>query len=184
MVSIIFATLGILSGLFGLLGLSQTNPASLDDATWAEALELLKEVEWLSDEDKEAVAALDKSFVQEIIESPRVRLFGYLLLGFGFICNVTLLYLGYTFARGRVTAVWAFVSLLLCEAAYTYGAPYVLMSGVDTPFALELAGAWGIGNSGLYPMLLTHFWFWAPAVAILLHPKMPLFQSLWRTRPE
>lgn len=166
----ILGTLGLCVGLFGLWGLSLINPNSLDDQ-WPEIIDSLKDSEWLSEEDLDSASNLDKATVSEMLQSPRLRLFGYLMLVLGLIFNAALFYFGYTFAKGRLGCVWAFIALLLCEAVYMYGVPYLLvllMSEGATALSLEIGGAWGIGNMGLSLILLTHFWFWGPVVALVV----------------
>lgn len=159
---IVFSVIGFLLGLIGLGGLSHLVSTPLDRA------ELAKFLSEAPEELRSATSALDDPTVERLFQSPRFRLFGYVMLGLGFVCNSILLYLGVLIIRGDVAAVWPFALLMSGEAAYLYGAPLLLVLFDErSDMALEFGGAWGIGNMGLSLVFLTYFWLWAPVVAIL-----------------
>jgi len=110
------------------------------------------------------VSQLDASELHGLMSSGRFRLCFYFFIGLGTVFNVSLVAASLRLVRSRdAGGVTLLVVLMLTFAGYTQLLPFPEEDSWGVPFA----AAWGVGNMGLGPMLLTRVWIWAPIMALL-----------------
>ena len=114
---------------------------------------------------------VDLAEIRKIMASKEFRLFVYVMSSFVLLFNIVLMFLGYLFVRVRPGGIWPFISLMILFALYANGLPRMMFMWWPA-MESEFSGAWGVGNVGLGPILLSYFWIWGPVLTLVARGRI------------
>jgi hypothetical protein len=174
LLAVILAILGLVLGLYSLLAVPRMDPSVFTNRKKEIDERIQKSLEALPEETRPDASPFDPSVMPRIVSSAAFHAFFYTMTALGLVFNGVLLLAGARLFRVRADWVGPFVALMLAYAVYWHALP--LLSRVTgrrpliTPspeWTLSLGAAWGVGNFGLFPMVLTYFWLWGPILVLL-----------------
>jgi len=157
-ISLIHAFIGIVLILFSII--TQVNIETADFTQALNDQNINKSIDLSEEETSEVLSQLP-----EITSSNDFNFFYWSMTTFGFITNILLIYFGYYLIKAKYKFALAYIALMGITYVYMHQAPALLTD--QTNYALSFGAAWGIGNMGVSLLLVTHFWLWGPALAII-----------------